>query len=291
MSRAISEKAFHIFSYAKSFHILSSHKNLINVDTDKGLFTIQTDRVPLTPFALVVDDAYLYSLKHSLDSKPFNNDNSFRTELLASVEPSSIYSSRLSMESTLSILEMKKLQHAITEGLFQENHSDGLQDLSTTITFLESGLQITSSEDSMLGTFVRSKLQGALYHELPYLITSMIGLGSGLTPSMDDFIVGLLSALTYLDASRRLKVHRELLEFTEYKRHATNRVSESFLESAVEGQFAQPVLAFYDAVSSKNWNSVETAIHRIIRIGHTSGADSLNGILFGMKLYSSNFLK
>nr|WP_281069631.1 DUF2877 domain-containing protein [Proteiniclasticum aestuarii] len=139
-------------------------------------------------------------------------------------------------------------------------------------------------EQSDLEKFIRSKLEGVSLSKLAHPITSLIGLGNGLTPSMDDFLVGLISVFAFFDNHCELSFHRELLELTERKRHATNRVSASFLQSAVKHRFAQPVLELYDAFQSQNLDRIHHALNRILNIGHTSGSDSLNGILFGIRL-------
>lgn len=108
-------------------------------------------------------------------------------------------------------------------------------------------------------------------------LTSLIGLGKGLTPSGDDFLCGVLAglALTGKDAhpfTRRLRSHvRENL-------HRTNRISAAFLRCASDGYFSRPVLRLLDLPNAGT-------IRRMFReIEHTSGLDTLCGILYAWSL-------
>lgn len=108
-------------------------------------------------------------------------------------------------------------------------------------------------------------------------LSELIGLGEGLTPSGDDFLCGVLAA-TWLDRNGRGNELRALLnEPLREKLGETNDISAAFLDCALRGQFSRPVTE----LSQMN---PYTAAASFRAIGHSSGVDTLNGILYGLSL-------
>nr|WP_319392234.1 DUF2877 domain-containing protein [uncultured Desulfobacter sp.] len=103
-------------------------------------------------------------------------------------------------------------------------------------------------------------------------LAKLIGLGLGLTPSGDDFLCGVLAAMTMrATCPGQLSILKtKVLQ----KLNLTNDISAEFLRCACEGHFSIPVTQFYKAASPE-----EIALS-FSKIGHSSGADTLNGILF-----------
>src|SRR2546422_74960 len=74
------------------------------------------------------------------------------------------------------------------------------------------------------------------------LVKALVGLGEGLTPSGDDFLVGLLAVLHvtgFLPCSAASPVH---VQFCECVRLGTSQLSGEFLRCAFEGHFAEPLV-------------------------------------------------
>ena len=94
------------------------------------------------------------------------------------------------------------------------------------------------------------------------------GCGEGLTPSGDDFLCGWMLALRL---RRSLSPLPTILESA----RGGNRVSNAFLEMAAQGRVNVAVKKLLQAPSSSR---VKTACD----FGHSSGADLLCGLLFGL---------
>jgi hypothetical protein len=130
-------------------------------------------------------------------------------------------------------------------------------------------------------------------------VRGLIGLGPGLTPSGDDMLGGLMVALRTalgpvsrnegplpgFSQSSRVPIVGELSQsiFRHFAR--TNRISAALLEqaalgmgSAAQHRVVQCLLEITPATG------LETAVVKLVRWGHTSGWDSLTGILFGTAL-------
>jgi hypothetical protein len=114
-------------------------------------------------------------------------------------------------------------------------------------------------------------------------LTQLIGLGPGLTPSGDDFIVGYLAAL-FSRCSRAPALRPFLAALTDpLARLAAsgNLISRQFILDALEGEFSESLAELVSAISAHDEACLRASAVRVLRIGHSSGADSLAGLLFG----------
>lgn len=101
--------------------------------------------------------------------------------------------------------------------------------------------------------------------------TIIVGRGLGLTPSGDDVLIGIIFTLSLLGDENTLRVLREKINL-----ESTNHISAQFIRHAFEGYFSESLLKLVNA------NSMEETIDEIIKTGHTSGADTLLGIYYGV---------
>jgi hypothetical protein len=108
--------------------------------------------------------------------------------------------------------------------------------------------------------------------------SALLGLGEGLTPAGDDCVLGALATIHRLApewlASDRGLPHR----LAEAARSRTTDVARDFLLEALDGRFAEPVLALMTASSA---GLAEHAARELLAMGATSGADTLCGIRLG----------
>jgi len=105
-------------------------------------------------------------------------------------------------------------------------------------------------------------------------VSKIAGLGSGLTPAGDDFLVGVLYGLFATCSANVVQSWAEMVVETAVPR--TTTLSAAWLNAAARGE---AVAAWHElgeqlVVRGGEW---ETAVHRILAIGHSSGADALAG--------------
>lgn len=105
-------------------------------------------------------------------------------------------------------------------------------------------------------------------------LSALIGLGEGLTPSGDDFLCGLLAASHLIDTPAATAFRKALCAVLPALLTQTNHISAGFLRCAMEGQFSRPVIALAQGVS------LSSAQASFAAIGHSSGADTLSGMVF-----------
>jgi len=102
-------------------------------------------------------------------------------------------------------------------------------------------------------------------------LRSLVGLGSGLTPSGDDFLIG---ALAMLDALGQTNMHAQLGEAVAAALERTSPLSASFLRAAAAGHVGENLHVMIAALIA---GDVDAAVAAAARIGHTSGWDALAG--------------
>jgi len=115
----------------------------------------------------------------------------------------------------------------------------------------------------------------------------LTGLGEGLTPAGDDCVLGALAAIhrlapEWLSSDSSLP-HR----LAEAARGRTTDVARDFLLEALEGRFAEPVLALLTAPSP---GLAEQAARELVAMGATSGADTLCGIRLACRALETRVL-
>ena len=110
---------------------------------------------------------------------------------------------------------------------------------------------------------------------------ALVGLGPGLTPAGDDFIVGYLAALwsrAYRDPGIAALL-RALAAPVGQLSLRTNAISRQMLRDAAQGHFAERLAEVVHCVCGGG--DVAGSARRALGIGHSSGADTLCGLLFG----------
>jgi uncharacterized protein DUF2877 len=105
--------------------------------------------------------------------------------------------------------------------------------------------------------------------------SELIGLGEGLTPAGDDCVLGALAAICRLEPGRLAGHGGQRDRLADAARRRTTDIARDFLLEALDGRFAEPVLALLTAGSGAD---AGRAARRLVSMGATSGADTLCGI-------------
>ncbi|MEN8240670.1 MAG: DUF2877 domain-containing protein [Chloroflexota bacterium] len=111
---------------------------------------------------------------------------------------------------------------------------------------------------------------------------SLAGLGVGLTPSGDDFLVGVIYAL-WAVLRREEAVSTAESIWTGAARRTTS-LSRAWLAAAVAGETGEPWHKFINAVIEQNEEKIMNATNEILLIGATSGADAICGFVQALKI-------
>jgi len=120
------------------------------------------------------------------------------------------------------------------------------------------------------------------YKEITEASKGLIGLGPGLTPAADDFLLGILASLYYIGYyfGSHLENLKKIAGFMIYDLPGrTTFISEIMLRSGMKARFSEPIRDLMLAVIHNT--SVQDKCINLLSIGETSGSDCAAGIVFG----------
>ncbi|GAI14959.1 unnamed protein product, partial [marine sediment metagenome] len=120
------------------------------------------------------------------------------------------------------------------------------------------------------------------YKEITEASKRLIGLGPGLTPAADDFLLGILASLYYIGYyfGNHLENLKKIAGFVIYDLPGrTTFISEIMLRNGMKARFSKPIRDLMLAVIHNT--SVQDKCINLLNIGGTSGSDCAAGIVFG----------
>lgn len=115
-------------------------------------------------------------------------------------------------------------------------------------------------------------------------VDRLVGLGPGLTPSGDDFLLGLLCALS-IPGSPCHEWRRLGTRVLERASLNTHLISAAALRHAANGRVRARLVALCDALARASRALALNAVDRVIDIGASSGTDIAFGVLSGFRLH------
>lgn len=111
----------------------------------------------------------------------------------------------------------------------------------------------------------------------------LLGLGHGLTPSGDDFLGALLFTLRHVPVHawqpQMPAVHARLAAAAA---RATNPISAALLQDLMDGSSYRALHELLDALCQDQPEPVAAAVHTLLGVGASSGADMLAGVLLAL---------
>jgi hypothetical protein len=125
------------------------------------------------------------------------------------------------------------------------------------------------------------------------MVRALVGLGGGLTPTGDDFLVGFLAGIwaSAGEDARRSQWRTVLRALVLKNSRSTNDISRSYLVLACEGQFSSSLsqLAAFICRGAQP-EQVRAAAEIVFQTGHTSGLDAATGLLAGFGAWNADLL-
>ena len=122
-------------------------------------------------------------------------------------------------------------------------------------------------------------------------LDALIGLGSGLTPSGDDLLVGYLAGLwcAVSGKSERVQFASELGKEVIRLSGQTTDISRAYLYHAARGQVSSRLADLAEAIcSGENSDRLLAVLESAMQVGHTSGMDAVTGLLIGLVAWNSH---
>jgi hypothetical protein len=129
------------------------------------------------------------------------------------------------------------------------------------------------------------EMKSGLLSSDPKLITNgtrkLAGLGEGLTPAGDDFILGILYALWIIGQKNADKSVQVIVQEATPR---TTSLSAAWIEAAGSAEAGIIWHWFMRSIQSENAEEIAALTRRMGKVGHTSGSDALAGFLATAKL-------
>ena len=118
--------------------------------------------------------------------------------------------------------------------------------------------------------------------------SKLAGLGIGLTPSGDDFLMGALYAVWIIHPHEIAQVLAS--EVATVAAPLTTSLSAAWLRAAGQGEAGGVWHEFFEASISGKMQRIQTAMNKILAVGETSGADALAGLISVFNVYQEKEL-
>lgn len=250
-------------------HIFDHACNLIN--ERREVISVVTVDIGDGPFNLVVEDNLCFSEHLSLQS------------------PVSISQDQLALDNfTIHTTDVKlwnprpdwQLLHAKKESIFLQ-----LTELRITSSSNSYGLNMPfakttqdSSTSASLQSFVSALSSALALADFPssgIAAEKLAGLGPGLTPSGDDYLMGALYAVWIIHPFTVANVLANRIANTAAP--LTTSLSAAWIRSAGKGEAGILWHDFFDALASTSTLWIRETMKKILAVGETSGADALAG--------------
>jgi hypothetical protein len=112
----------------------------------------------------------------------------------------------------------------------------------------------------------------------------LIGLGAGLTPAGDDYVVGVAIACAVAGGRTRPDCCLDALRrAVDDSAERTTDVSHATLVHAVRGRVRESLVALVASIAAGDEDLMARRAHRVLAIGATSGTDILSGLIAGLR--------
>lgn len=191
--------------------------------------------------------------------------------------------------------------HLIGQFLQQSGSRDGILNLLNTLEEVED-INLVLDKEYILNKseiFIHKRFidfikafKNNKVGEISELTNKIIGFGSGLTPSMDDFICGIMISNIYftyfldLDIDLAYKINYEIVKNIDNK---TTKISEEMLKWASKAKVSQDVRELLvSLISTEDTKGILRKVSKVADFGHSSGTDILCGIYIGSKILLNN---
>jgi hypothetical protein len=239
--------------YPRILHIFDSVCNLVN--ELREVLSIVTPQIGNGPFNLVVKDDVCFSAYAQVES------------------PISISASQITIGKLVISISNSKFWNPCPDWkkLYANQKNIFNRLASLPVSFLEPSLPypVLSAFSAALAMSNISTIQK--------ITPQLAGLGNGLTPSGDDFLLGAIYATWIIHPPEVVRALAEAIATTAAP--LTTSLSAAWLKAGARGQASELWHDFFKALLSSSSSAVQLQITKLLAVGHTSGADALAGFI------------
>ena len=258
-------------------YVHSVYERTINLMLDNQLLALQIQDSPVSPISVIlpINEAEIHAIGvHDGDAVTLRSNNLTVGKATISFDaPTCIYDGYLIKHNHKDDLK-STVKHMI------ENTNRGGFSFLTDPAGAPDDFVLSYAKDKL--TDAVSSLKSGDTASSGNALTSLIGLGSGLTPGGDDFLTGMLSTFAALPARFNHKLMESVRAAITDNLDNTNEISRAFIKCALASQFSVPVITLYDELCT-GAEAVDKLTKDFLAIGHSSGIDTLTGIWWSLE--------
>lgn len=290
--KALSVSATLVLPLEANGYVLSVHNDHLNIALPEGIVTLQKCGTPHIPFGVEVATGESWRSWQLNDGCPVVYQNGrFVIDSKLAVEDLEVcarHSSRPCTNSRLASDEMQELLFLLDRLCRGSDKPGGILTYLDHYRFEGCGLTKCAADGALkrkIGRCFELLLTGIAKND-DFLIAEgvhgFLGLGPGLTPSGDDFLVGFLCGITFLPTERCRTTCAKLAQcLAQDAPLLTNALSAEYIKYAANGSYHAYFLRLLHALAQGSVQQTLKAGKSILSLGHYSGTDLLLGFVYG----------
>jgi hypothetical protein len=199
------------------------------------------------------------------------------TQIILSASSADVWQAPLPVSAPRPIDQQLHTLKQIAAGVIARRPAAGLEPLLATLLDLPLNGPV-STDQAILLNILRTLRQTVHDYDVPAALDSidrLLGRGSGLTPSGDDCVLGLLLMLNRWQTDRDWRDLNQAVVNAAY--HKTTTISANLIESAAQGEADERLINVVDGLITGTPSSVDCVNH-VVDWGNSSGIDALAGM-------------
>ena len=249
--------------------IHSIYENTVNLIVNNQILALQTHNTVISPISLITD---ANSFNINLNSKIYINNNCiFIDNFCFDYSKTEITDSKMHKNTFNISYDM------LIQAIYKADFS-GFNAIFSSNTDIKENFLIITAAKTKIDTCT-NELINKNYENAVNSLSSLIGLGIGLTPSGDDFLCGVLAGCIFDNLEKHSFV-KLLKKQIQNNLQNTNDISRAFLSCSLNDNFSTPVL------NLPYFKSPDEVYDNFKKIGHSSGIDTLCGIYYSLNTIS-----
>lgn len=275
---AASRYALTLLSQSPYWTLHSSYRKTVNITDGCNLIALQTAGSPISPLSLITNHSNLTDL--------FVYNQQYACEIF-SYTASIIYDDILSPLPALKTEAVKNLLAAMAQTI-QTSDTQSFDLLFKVVnshspsTYIANDLLLNAANAIIIETescFSQAIPNAEAWQKSAAQLSTLIGIGIGLTPSGDDFLTGVLAGFILINKPNH-PFCQQLKKAISQQLHRTNEISAAFIKCALNGRFSQHICQL------KAFSPVSQILADFTRVGHSSGIDTLCGIYWTLRHFA-----
>jgi hypothetical protein len=253
--------------------------NIQSVETGE-LYTVACHEIDNGPNTLVIQVDCFNPINLAINDRVYaeNNILHFANKMAITIDKVAMWDSVLPIyPHNVEILNrnLTKMRdyidrHGIGGGMKKSNHSP-------TAFEIELSRMLEERTVSLLTELSNNRMSESIEKA-----SKLIGLGPGLTPSGDDFLVGLFTVLN-IQNSTNYSFKNFCKEVVKLAKPLTNDISYMAMQKASIGKVRESIVSLVNSILYGTEEDLILSLNKVLKIGSSSGTDIALGIVAGLE--------